>query len=48
MVTHEPDIASYSKRNIVMRDGKVQKDRAVKQRLFAEEEFGELKAEDEP
>ena len=48
MVTHEPDIASYSRRNIMMRDGKVQKDRPVERRLFAAQEFGKLKAEEEP
>ncbi len=35
MVTHEPDIASYARRNIVMRDGLVQDDRAVKEPLSA-------------
>ena len=35
MVTHEADIASYAKRNIVMRDGLVQQDRMVKDRLSA-------------
>ena len=38
MVTHEADIAAYSKRNILMRDGKVQKDRLVERPLFAAEE----------
>src|SRR5438045_58476 len=33
MVTHEPDIASYAKRNVVMRDGLVLDDRPVSQRL---------------
>jgi putative ABC transport system ATP-binding protein len=42
MVTHEPDIASYARRNIVMRDGLVQYDRAVKQRLSAQEEAQKL------
>jgi putative ABC transport system ATP-binding protein len=40
MVTHETDIAAYAKRNIVMRDGAVQSDRVVTQRLTAE---GEMK-----
>ena len=35
MVTHETDIAAYARRNIVMRDGLVQNDRAVAQRLDA-------------
>ncbi|MBA2586089.1 MAG: ATP-binding cassette domain-containing protein, partial [Chthoniobacterales bacterium] len=33
MVTHEPDIASYAFRNVMMRDGLVQSDRAVPQPL---------------
>lgn len=39
MVTHEPDIASYARRNIVMRDGVVQSDRPVTRRLSAETEM---------
>ena len=35
MVTHEPDIASYAKRNVVMRDGVILKDFNVTQRLDA-------------
>jgi putative ABC transport system ATP-binding protein len=35
MVTHEPDIASYARRNVVMRDGRIVSDRAVTQRLNA-------------
>jgi putative ABC transport system ATP-binding protein len=35
MVTHESDIASYARRNVVMRDGLVQSDRVVSQRLDA-------------
>ena len=42
MVTHEPDIAAYARRNIVMRDGLVQYDRLVKQRLSAEVEAKKL------
>lgn len=42
MVTHEADIASYAQRNIVMRDGLVQYDRPVKQRLSAKEEAERL------
>jgi putative ABC transport system ATP-binding protein len=38
MVTHESDIAAYARRNIVMRDGIVQSDRPVAQRLRAETE----------
>ena len=33
MVTHEPDIAAYARRNVVMRDGLVRSDRPVAQRL---------------
>jgi putative ABC transport system ATP-binding protein len=35
MVTHEPDIASYARRNVVMRDGVVLEDRTVAKRLNA-------------
>jgi len=45
MVTHELDIARYSKRNVVMRDGKIVKDEMVKQRLSAAEELAKLRAE---
>jgi putative ABC transport system ATP-binding protein len=36
MVTHELDIASYTKRNVIMRDGLVVNDTVVQQRLMAE------------
>jgi putative ABC transport system ATP-binding protein len=39
MVTHEPDIASYAKRNVVMRDGLVLDDRVVSQRLDAQRQL---------
>ena len=39
MVTHEADIASYARRNVVMRDGLVQSDRGVTQRLSARDEL---------
>ncbi|MEY2439268.1 MAG: putative transport system ATP-binding protein [Verrucomicrobiota bacterium] len=42
MVTHESDIASYARRNVVMRDGIVKTDRAVTQRLIATEEMARL------
>ena len=45
MVTHEPDIAAYAKRNIFMRDGMVQSDRPVAARLLAAEESKKLLAE---
>jgi putative ABC transport system ATP-binding protein len=35
MVTHEADIAAYARRNVVMRDGLVESDFAVSQRLDA-------------
>ena len=37
LVTHEPDIADYSKRIIVFRDGRVTKDLAVQKRRMAAE-----------
>src|SRR5256714_5631235 len=43
MVTHELDIASYTKRNIIMRDGSVVTDEPVKQRLNAEIELKKLR-----
>jgi putative ABC transport system ATP-binding protein len=43
MVTHELDIASYTKRNIIMRDGRVVTDEAVKNRLNAENELKKLR-----
>jgi putative ABC transport system ATP-binding protein len=42
MVTHEPDIASYCRRNVVMRDGKIVTDRMVTQRLNAVAELKKL------
>ena len=43
MVTHELDIARYTKRNVIMRDGKVVSDKAVERRLNAEEELRDLR-----
>jgi putative ABC transport system ATP-binding protein len=45
MVTHESDIATYANRNIVMRDGRVQSDRVVTQRLLAKDELRKLPEE---
>ncbi len=45
MVTHELDIARYTKRNIVMRDGRVVSDVAVVGRLRAAEELQRLRDE---
>ncbi len=42
MVTHEPDIASYARRNVVMRDGIILKDFSVAQRLNAANELERL------
>jgi putative ABC transport system ATP-binding protein len=47
MVTHELDIASYTKRNIILRDGKILSDVPVGQRLNAEEELQKLRAAQE-
>jgi len=45
MVTHEPDIASYCKRKIVMRDGLIRSDEPVRLRLDASEELTKLEVE---
>jgi putative ABC transport system ATP-binding protein len=42
MVTHEADIASYARRNIVMKDGLVLKDRVVGERLDASAELQKI------
>jgi putative ABC transport system ATP-binding protein len=42
MVTHELDIASYTKRNVIMRDGVVVNDVSVQKRLVAEVELRTL------
>ncbi len=39
MVTHEPDIASFAQRNVVMRDGLVRSDRPVTLRATAADEL---------
>ena len=44
MVTHESDIASYARRNIIMWDGMVRSDRPVSQRLDASAELKRLNA----
>jgi putative ABC transport system ATP-binding protein len=43
MVTHELDIARYTKRNVVMRDGRVVSDTRVENRLNAAEELAKHK-----
>jgi putative ABC transport system ATP-binding protein len=45
MVTHELDVAQYTKRMIVMRDGKVVSDNAVANRFNAETELKKLQQE---
>jgi len=47
MVTHEPDIAAYCKRNVVFRDGQVVHDFMVPQRRTAEDELAALPPLDE-
>ena len=46
-VTHEPDIARFMKRNIVFRDGRIQKEAMVTNRLFASELIKNLPVETE-
>jgi putative ABC transport system ATP-binding protein len=45
MVTHELDVAQYTKRMVVMRDGKVVGDTPVPKRLIAENELRRLQEE---
>ena len=45
MVTHELDIASYTQRMVVMRDGRIVKDEPVQDRLNAAEEMKRLDEE---
>ena len=45
MVTHELDIARYTKRNVVMRDGQIVSDHPVLNRLDAENELRQLREE---
>lgn len=47
MVTHELDIASYTKRNIILKDGVILSDVAVKNRLNAEAELQKLRTAQE-
>lgn len=46
MVTHEPDIASYARRNIVMKDGLVRDDVLVRNRLNATAELEKMTTEE--
>jgi putative ABC transport system ATP-binding protein len=43
MVTHELDIARYTKRNLIMRDGRIVSDLPVTERLNAERELRRLR-----
>jgi putative ABC transport system ATP-binding protein len=43
MVTHELDIARYTKRMVILRDGKILTDEAVRDRLIAANELQRLK-----
>lgn len=45
-VTHEPDIAKYATRNVIFRDGRIQKENMVTERLFAKEVLKTLPLED--
>jgi putative ABC transport system ATP-binding protein len=45
MVTHELDIASFSKRKVVMRDGLIRTDEPVSSRLYAVEALAQLDEE---
>lgn len=45
-VTHEPDIARYATRNVIFRDGRIQKENMVTERLFAKEVLKTLPLED--
>ncbi len=44
MVTHELDVASYCKRMIILRDGRIRTDELVARRLNAEVELNKLRA----
>jgi putative ABC transport system ATP-binding protein len=47
MVTHEADIASYARRNVIMRDGLVLSDAVVARRLDAAIEVQKIAPIDE-
>jgi putative ABC transport system ATP-binding protein len=44
-VTHEPDIAKFATRNVVFRDGLIQRENMVAERLFAREILEKMPAE---
>jgi putative ABC transport system ATP-binding protein len=43
MVTHELDIARYTRRNVILRDGNIISDTMVASRLNAEKELQQLR-----
>lgn len=45
-VTHEPDIARYATRNVIFRDGKIQKEVIVNDRLYARDVLKTFPAEE--
>jgi putative ABC transport system ATP-binding protein len=47
MVTHELDIAHYTKRNLILRDGVVVRDEPVQNRSIAEKEMAKLREAEE-
>ena len=47
MVTHELDVARYTKRMIILKDGKIRTDEKVAERLNAEEELKKLRTAQE-
>ena len=47
VITHEKDIAGYAKRNITVRDGRIEVDEAVAVRRWAKEELRSLPAEED-
>jgi putative ABC transport system ATP-binding protein len=47
MVTHELDIARYTRRNIILRDGRILSDTPVTNRMMADEELRKLRAAQE-
>lgn len=45
-VTHEPDIAKFATRNLIFRDGRIQKENIVNERLYAKDVLKTLPVED--
>jgi putative ABC transport system ATP-binding protein len=45
-VTHEPDIARFATRNVIFRDGRIQKESQVNERLYARDLLKSLPAEE--